>query len=121
MEPTERELRLKYVLKNARNDKPDTIMERLIDTIGRGQGIIIPEVDKYYVFVYQAKTKRIRYDSNPFVLCTGIYKWGFQGYNFHWEAYRQYSWNEGVTNLYEVRENELNIVEKLPIANLKST
>jgi len=116
---TERELRLQYVLKGARQDDPDTNMKRLLDTLKPAQ--IVPKVDKYYVFVYKAKTPRIQYDQNPFILCTGIYKWGFTGYNFHWERHRRYSWNEVVTNLYEVSDNELNIIERLPIAKIRTT
>ena len=116
---TERELRLKGVVKGARQDDPDTNMTRLLSVLK--PSVIIPEVDKYYVFVYKAKTPRIQYDQNPFIVCTGIYKWGFTGYNFHWEGHRRYSWNEVVTNLYEVSENELNIVERLPIAKIRTT
>ena len=61
---------------------------------------------------------RIRYDQYPLVYVTAVFKWGFQGYNFHWEASRQYTWAEVITNLYEVADEELNSVEKLPIAKL---
>ena len=80
--------------------------------------MIIPETDKYYVFAYKAKTPRVRYDQYPLVYVTALFKWGFLGYNFHWEAPRQYSWPEIITNLYEVVDEELNSVEKLPIAKL---
>lgn len=80
---------------------------------------IVPEADKYYVFVYKAKTPGIMYDKHPFVVCTTLYKWGFVGFNFHWNEHRRYSWNEIVTNLYEINENELNSMEKYPIAKFQ--
>jgi hypothetical protein len=78
--------------------------------------VIIPEQDKYYVFIYKAKTKGIVYDMHPFVTCSSLYKWGFIGFNFHWNEYRRYSWTEIVSNLYEIQEQELNSMEQYPIA-----
>ncbi len=75
---------------------------------------IIPETDKYYVFVYKAKTKGITYDAHPFIVCTSIFKWGFTGFNFHWNQSRRYTWPEVISNLYEIKENELNSMEKFP-------
>ena len=83
--------------------------------------VIIPDQDKYYVFVYKAKTKNITYDRHPFIVCTSIYKWGFVGFNFHWNEPRRYSWNEVVSNLYEIKEVELNSMEKYPIAKFVRT
>ena len=83
--------------------------------------VIIPDPDKYYVFVYKAKTKGIVYDKYPFINCTSLHKWGFIGFNFHWNEYRRYSWVEVVSNLYEIREEELNTMEKYPIAKFVRT
>ncbi len=92
-------------------------MRRLLETIT--PSVIVPEVDKYYVFVYKAATPGIMYDQNPFIICTSIFKWGFVGFNLHWEDYRQYTWGEVITNLYEVSDEELNSVQQLPIAKIK--
>ena len=109
--------RVKQLFKNgAQTKSPDANFADLIDILS--PSVIIPETDKYYVFAYKAKTPRIRYDQYPLVYVTAVYKWGFQGYNFHWEGSRQYTWAEVVTNLYEVTDEELNSVEKLPIAKL---
>lgn len=105
--------------KGAKGRSPQKNMQLLLDNLG--QGIIIPEVDKYYVFVYNAKTPRIRYDAHPFVYVTAIFNWGFTGYNFHWEGSRSYSWNEVVSNIYEVPESELNFVQTYPIAKIKTS
>ena len=82
---------------------------------------IIPDPDKYYVFVYKAKTPNIIYDAHPFVLVNNIFKWGFTGYNFHWDEMRKYSWAEVRSNLYEIYEDELNIVENINLTNIKTT
>ena len=93
---------------------PEGNMKKLLMNLS--PSTIIPEPDKYYVFVYRAKTKGLLYDRHPFVVCTSLFKWGFVGFNFHWNEYRRYSWPEIVTNLYEIREQELNSMEKYPIA-----
>ena len=96
------------------NGNPGRNMQILLDNLG--PSTIIPDQDKYYVFVYKAKTKGVTYDMHPFVLCSSLYNWGFIGFNFHWNEYRRYSWAEIVTNLYEIEEEELNSMEKYPIA-----
>ena len=80
--------------------------------------VIIPDPDKYYVFVYKAKTPRITYDRHPFVVVTGLFKWGFTGFNFHWNESRRYTWPEVVSNMYEIYESELNTMESFPIAKM---
>ena len=101
------------------NRNPTYNMSLLMETLT--PSVIIPEMDKYYVFVYKAKTPNIQYDRHPFVVCTGIYKWGFTGYNFHWENFRRYSWGEVRSNLYEVQDDEINLIERAPIAKFEST
>ena len=83
--------------------------------------VITPNADKYYVFVYKAKTPNISYDQHPFVMVTSVFQWGFVGYNFHWEESRRYTWGEVKSNLYEVSDDELNIVQNLPIALIKTS
>ena len=80
--------------------------------------MIIPETDKYYVFAYKAKTPRIRYDQYPLVYVTAVYNGVSKDTTFTGRGSRQYTWAEVVTNLYEVTDEELNSVEKLPIAKL---
>lgn len=82
---------------------------------------IVPEPDKYYVFVYKAKTPNIKYDQHPFIICTTIHPWGFIGFNYHWKLYRQYTWGEVLTNLHEVNEDEVETVMNFPIARFKMT
>lgn len=98
---------------------PTSNMRTLLEQLS--PSTIIPEVNKYYVFVYKAKTPNIQYDAHPFVVCTSIYKWGFTGYNFHWEQSRRYTWQEVVSNLYEIYDSELNTMATLPIARFRNT
>ena len=107
---------LELLANGASTKSPDANFLDLINIIT--PSVIIPETDKYYVFAYKAKTRNIQYDQYPFVYVTAVFQWGFTGYNFHWEASRQYSWGEVVTNLYEVSDEELNSVQALPIAKL---
>ena len=94
-------------------------MADLLDSLGTGE--LVPEVDKYYVFVYKAKTPGIRYDAHPFVYVTAIFNWGFTGYNFHWEESRFYTWAEIQSNLYEVTDEDLNRVQNAPIALIRKS
>lgn len=67
----------------------------------------IPEVGKFYTFVYNAKTPGIEYDQHPLIACTEIQKWGFKGINFHYRQGRQYTWEEILGQLHVVKYEEL--------------
>lgn len=74
----------------------------------------VPDVGKFYTFIYKPKTDNIQYDAHPLVAVTDIFNWGFRGINFHWGDVRQYTFIELVGNLYEVRPEELNDIRSLP-------
>ena len=76
----------------------------------------VPEPNKYYTFIYRAKTPNIQYDAHPLILCGGVFPWGFTGYNIHWEESRRYTWAECASPLFEISEAEMEIVSQLPIA-----
>lgn len=107
------------VLIRSRNQSPEQNMQMLLSVLT--PSVIVPQPDKYYVFVYKAKTPGIRYDQHPFIVCSSIFQWGFIGYNFHWEEPRRYSWAEVKSNLYEVSDNELNDVQQIPFARFKTS
>ena len=44
---------------------------------------VIPDVGAAYTFVYMAKTPDIVYDQFPLIICVGLKKWGFKGFNVH--------------------------------------
>ena len=99
-------------LNNATNDPEEMmmeIMEVLNDTVTP-----IPEVGKFYTFVYNAKTPNITYDQHPLIACTDLQSWGFKGLNFHWRQSRNYTWEELAGQLYIVQNNELDDLLAIP-------
>jgi hypothetical protein len=78
-----------------------------------------PQAGKFYVFVYNAKTSNVRYDQNPLVAVTKVYKWGFRGFNYHWGEERNYTWDEVAGGMYEVYQNEINDLRRLPFGNIR--
>ena len=98
------------------NDPEDLmlmIMDALNDTVSP-----IPEVGKFYTFVYNAKTPRIQYDQHPLIACTDLQQWGFKGLNFHWQQSRNYTWEELAGQLYIVDYNELDDLLAIPYPKL---
>ena len=96
------------------NDPEDLmlmIMDALKDTVSP-----IPEVGKFYTFVYNAKTPRIQYDQHPLIACTDLQQWGFKGLNFHWRQSRNYTWEELAGQLYIVDYTELDDLLAIPYA-----
>ena len=101
-------------LNNKTNDPEEMmleIMEALNDTV-----VPIPEVGKFYTFVYNAKTAGETYDQHPLIACTDLQSWGFRGLNFHWQKYRNYTWEELAGQLYVVQYNELDDLLAIPYA-----
>ena len=101
-------------LNNRTNDPEDMmleIMEALNHTVTP-----IPEVGKFYTFVYNAKTPDITYDQHPLIACTSLERWGFKGINFHWRQSRNYTWEELAGQLYIVQWNELDDLLAIPYA-----
>ena len=98
---------------NLRTNDPEDmmleVMELLNDTVTP-----IPEVGKFYTFVYNAKTPDITYDQHPLIACTDLQKWGFKGLNFHWQQSRNYTWEELAGQLYVVQYDELDDLLAIP-------
>ena len=82
---------------------------------------IVPMPNKYYTFVYKAKTPRITYDMYPLILCGSTYNWGFNGLNVHWNTIRQYSYGEVLSNVYELSEEEFQSLQGVPLAKFTTT
>jgi len=103
---------IKQDLKSS-NDPEDLmlmIMDALNDTVTP-----IPDVGKFYTFVYNAKTPG-QYDQHPLIACTALEQWGFKGINYHWQQSRNYTWNELAGQLYIVEWNELDDLLAIPYA-----
>ena len=80
---------------------------------------VVPDVGRYYTFIYAPKTPRIRYDQFPLIACVGIFKWGFRGYNFHWPAFRNYTWEEVVGYLHTAYPLEMPDLRSIPYQNFQ--
>lgn len=78
-----------------------------------------PQAGKFYIFVYNAKTPNIRYDQNPLVAVTNVFNWGFKAFNYHWGEARQYTWDEVAGGFYEVYQEELTDLRRLPFGNIR--
>ena len=98
-------------------EEADDVMIELMDTL-TDTVTSSPSAGKYYVFVYNAKTPNIQFDSNPLVAVTDVFEWGFRGINLHIGQYRNYTYNELGGQLYEVNPDELSDVRELPFGNI---
>jgi len=96
-------------------EDPDDLMMEMMEALNNTV-TPVPDVGKYYTFVYNPKTNNIEYDAHPLVAVTDLFRWGFRGINFHWGSYRQYTWNEVVGQLYEVYPEELADAREIPFA-----
>ena len=76
----------------------------------------IPDVGKYYTFIYVSKTPNIEYDQHPLVAVTAVERWGFKGINFHWGQSRNYTWQEVAGKMHVVRNDEIEYLRSLPYA-----
>ena len=101
-------------LNNQTND-PEEMMLEIMDALN-DTFTPVPDVGNFYTFVYNAKTPGEQYDQHPLIACMGLFPWGFRGLNFHWQKYRNYTWNELAGQLYIVQPNELDDLLAIPYA-----
>lgn len=99
--------KLEKLAKKSKGRSPSKNMADLLNIL---DSTIVPDPDKYYTFIYKAKTPNIIYDAHPVVKVGPIYTWGFIAFNFHWDEARQYTWQEIVSNLYEIPEEDMTAV-----------
>ena len=107
------ENRLEYVVddiinKSSADDRMMSLLEVLTETE------VVPDVGRYYTFVYQPKTPRIKYDQNPLIACVSIDRWGFKGLNYHWGKFRNYTCEEVIGSLHLIYPMELSDVRSIP-------
>ena len=103
--PTARVEELKRRVSEANTSDPEEIMLLIMEIFTIEE--ILPEVGKFYTFVYNPKTPDIDYDQHPLIACVGLFRWGFRGLNFHWQNYRNYTWEEVAGKLHLVEFQEL--------------
>ncbi len=97
---------------------PDDIMEEILVALTDTKRIL-PEIGKYYTFVYLAKTPGIEYDEFPLIACMELERWGIKGFNYHWGKMRNYTWEEVIGEFYEVLPIEVNDARNLKYAKFK--
>ena len=103
--PTARVEELKRRVREVNTSDPEEIMLLIMEIFTIEE--ILPQVGKFYTFVYNPKTPDIDYDQHPLIACVGLFRWGFRGLNFHWQDYRNYTWEEVAGKLHLVEFKEL--------------
>ena len=105
-DPTARVEELKRLVAEANTTDPEELMLIIMEVFNQTV-TPIPDPGKFYTFVYNAKTPNITYDQHPLIACMELFPWGFRGLNFHWQEYRNYTWEELAGQLYIVEFQEL--------------
>ena len=103
--PTGRVEELKTRVREENVSDPEDIMLLIMEIFTIQE--IVPEAGKFYTFIYNAKTPNISYDQHPLIACVEVFRWGFRGLNFHWQQYRNYTWEELPGQLHVVEFQEL--------------
>ena len=99
-------------------EDPDDMMLAVTETLSETE--VVPDVGKYYTFIYAPKTPRIRYDQFPLIACVDLFRWGFRGMNYHWGGdFRNYTWNEVLGNLHVAYPMEMEDLRSIPYQNFK--
>lgn len=114
--PSKRVAQLKRKLDGS--EDADTIMMNILEIFRESE--FIPDVGKYYTFIYIPKTPDITYDEHPLVAVTDIQRWGFRGINFHWGMSRNYTWTEVVGKLHVVESNEIEYLRSLKYQKIRT-
>jgi hypothetical protein len=92
----------------------ESIMMEIMDVFRETE--FIPDVGKYYTFIYIPKTQGIDFDQFPLIACTDIQRWGFKGLNFHWGTVRNYTWLEVAGKLHTIKNNEIDYLRSVRYA-----
>ena len=103
--PTARVEELKAAVLQENTTDPEEIMLLILEIFTIE--VLYPEPGKFYTFVYNAKTPNETYDQHPLIACMELFRWGFRGLNFHWQKYRNYTWEEVSGKLHVVEFQEL--------------
>lgn len=109
---SQRVAQLAAKVKDSKN--PDNIMISILEIFTIAE--FIPDVGKYYTFIYLPKTKDITYDEHPLIAVTAVEKWGFKGINFHWDQSRNYTWQEVAGKMHTINSDEIEYLRSLPYA-----
>ena len=91
---------------------PDDIMLSIIEVFTHSE--FIPDVGNYYTFIYLAKSLDITYDQYPLVAVTSVERWGFKALNYHWNEFKNYTWQEVAGRMHLIEPNEIEYLRSLP-------
>jgi hypothetical protein len=94
-------------------ENPDDLMNDIIMAL-QGSETYSPIPGNYYTYIYYAKTPGIYYDVHPLVEIDKVTKFGFQGFNYHWQEIRKYTWPELPGPLYEISSGEYSLLQQIP-------
>ena len=101
---------LKRKIRNMYN--PDDIMLSIMEVFTHSE--FIPDVGNYYTFIYLAKSPDITYDQYPLVAVTSVERWGFKALNYHWNEFKNYTWQEVAGRMHLIEPNEIEYLRSLP-------
>ena len=97
---------------------PDDLMTDIMEALGDTE--YAPDsVGAFYTFIYQAKTPEILYDEHPLVEIVDITRWGFKGFNYHWNMVRNYTFPEIIGPMYRVNAEEFATLRTIPYKKLR--
>ena len=91
--------------------RPENIMNVILDVFKDTNSPPIP--GKYFTFRYFAKTPGLLYDQHPLIACLGVFDWGFNGFNFHLNKDRNYTWREIKSELLVVKNSEISYMKTI--------
>ena len=91
---------------------PDDIMLSIMEVFTHSE--FIPDVGNYYTFIYLAKSPDITYDQYPLVAITSVERWGFKALNYHWNEFKNYTWQEVAGRMHLIEPNEIEYLRSLP-------
>ena len=109
---------LKLKLKEYKYTKPDDIMMTIMEVFRDGD--FVPDVGKYYTFIYSAKTKGLRYDEFPLIATLSIEDPTHFTITVPAGTVRNYTWFEVNSKLLEIKKNEIDYLRSLPYAKIRT-
>jgi len=99
----------------------DDLMMNIMEILGDNIEYAPDNVGALYTFIYQPKTPNILYDEHPLVEITEITRWGFRGFNYHWNKIRNYTFPEIVGPMHQLDPDELRYLRTIPYKKIRST
>jgi hypothetical protein len=111
--------RLKPILYKLKGiEDPEDLMMMIMETL-EDIDYAPDKIGAMFTFVYAPKTPNILYDQHPLVEITEITRWGFRGYNYHWNRIRNYTFPEIVGPMHRLYSEELEMLKTIPYKKFK--